>query len=77
MKQVSKKAFFATVGRLDVHPCPEGRYDNVKGYRSLWKMHGTADVIGETIGGTIHMETQFFVTGEFYQKHLTAIAAGQ
>ena len=61
MRQVGQQKFFAIIGPRNVHPTPVGRYDNVKGYRTLWKLpHG--EVIGESIGGTHLMESQYFVT---------------
>lgn len=38
LKEVNKKEFFAVIGPLDVNPYPQGRYDDLGGYRNLWKL---------------------------------------
>ncbi len=73
MVEVSKKAFFATIGQLNVHPVSgQERYDAVKGYFSRWK---TPDgrILGGSVGGTYLSETLFMVTHEFHEKHRDAI----
>lgn len=38
LKEVSKKEFFEVIGQLDVNPYPQGRYDDLGGYKNLWKL---------------------------------------
>ncbi len=51
MVLVTQEIFFATVGKMNVHPTPIGKWDDVIGYKSLWKLRdGT--VVGESDGAT-------------------------
>lgn len=70
MVRVSKETFFATVGRLNVHPTiGQQKWDQVLGYRSDWKTpHG--EVLGVTVGGTHLSETEYMVTRAFFEKHV-------
>ena len=45
MREVSKDEFFNTVGQLDVHPRPVGRYP----YTSEWEMRHTRELKGRTV----------------------------
>lgn len=65
---VTKEAFFATVGKLDVHPCPTGKYDPVFGYRSDWKLRD-GRIIGFSNGGTTFSTTRYMVTQRFYDAN--------
>lgn len=57
--QVSQSEFFSVVGPLDVHPyIVLARYDPRLGYRSQWKTR-QGEIVGETVGGTLLLETQF------------------
>lgn len=58
--QISKEEFFAIVGRLDVHPSPQGPWDNRYGYVSHWKLRDE-HVIGLSDGGTHLQERRFFI----------------
>lgn len=50
MISITRTAFFATVGQLDVTPYPQGRYDIDKSdYRSLWKQRD-GRIVGESFG---------------------------
>lgn len=48
LKEVNKKEFFEVIGPLDVNPYPQGRYDDLGGYRNLWKLrNGTLVGVSE------------------------------
>lgn len=68
MVGVSREAFFATVGQLDVHPSPVGPYDRVFGYTSEWKTRA-GQVLAKTVGGTHLSETAYLVSQTFYERH--------
>lgn len=75
MIAVTRDTFFATVGQLNVHPCPTGNWDPVLGYRSEWKMHGGAgEHIATTIGGTSLSNTAYLVAPGFYDRNRAALA---
>lgn len=38
LKEVSKEDFFKVIGPLDVNPYPQGKWDNLGGYKNLWKL---------------------------------------
>lgn len=59
LKTVSREQFFQAIGKRNVHPCPRGNYDAVKGYRTEWTLLDTGRIIGESIGGTSFMQTQY------------------
>lgn len=74
MVGVSREAFFATVGKMDVHPSLAGQnYDPVLGYVSKWKTP-YGDVVGATVGGTHLSETAYMVSCEFFERNRAAIA---
>lgn len=73
MIEVSKKAFFATIGQLNVHPTVgQERYDSMKGYFNRWKTPD-GQILGGSVGGTYLSEKLFMVTREFYEKHRDVI----
>lgn len=37
MVTISKEAFYATVGQLNVNPYPVGNWDNIFGYKTEWR----------------------------------------
>ena len=45
LKEVSKEDFFKVIGPLDVNPYPQGKWDDLGGYKSLWKLRN-----GELVG---------------------------
>lgn len=71
---VTRESFYATIGQLNVHPCPVGNYDQVLGYQSDWKMHGGAgERVGASIGGTVFSDRAYLVTPAFYSKNSEAL----
>ena len=38
LKEVSKAEFFQVIGQLDVNPYPQGKWDDLGGYKNLWKL---------------------------------------
>jgi hypothetical protein len=73
MVPVSKAAFFATVGQLDVHPWPVGKYDQTWAYLGHWVTRaGTLVGLGD--GGTHLAKRRWFVTREFFNAHQDVIA---
>lgn len=70
---VSREVFYATVGRLDVHPHPRGNYDFHFGYVSEWRLRDNT-LIAKSTGGTTFSHTRYMVTQAFYAqtvaKHL-------
>lgn len=73
MVTISRNAFYATVGQLDVHPYPVGNFDPIFGYRSDWKTRNHK-VIAATVGGMIHSHARYMVTREFFNANRTTIA---
>jgi hypothetical protein len=53
MRVVTRDEFFAAIGNLNVHPSPEGPWDQEKdGYRSEWRMQdGSRRLVGVSQGG--------------------------
>jgi len=73
MQQITKAAFIATVGQLDVSPYPRsGRYDDKWGYKMDWKLRNGVKV-GLSDGGTTFEPDRYFVTDEFYASHRAEI----
>lgn len=67
--RVSKDFFFATIGKLDVHPClfNSPRYDDVIGYVSEWKTPRGL-IVGKSVGGTPSLPTQYAISKTFEVK---------
>lgn len=62
MKRVTEKEFFTKINKLNVHPTPEGPYNQVTGYVSVWKMlNYEQKVIGVSDGGTHLCENRFWL----------------
>jgi hypothetical protein len=61
MRRVSHEEFFAYVGKMNVHPCPEGRYDRVTGYRTEWRTCEKRRLMGISDGGTCLMPSRFWI----------------
>jgi hypothetical protein len=58
LREVSQDEFFATVGKLNVHPTPEGRYGEPD-YRSDWKLlNGSRRLIGQSFDSCRHDGTE-------------------
>lgn len=74
MVTITRNAFFASVGRLNVHPGVVGRYDRTFGFRSDWKTPD-GEVIAVTVGGTVFAHTRYMVTQRIFNGHRAAIAA--
>ena len=72
---VTREVFYATVGRLDVHPYPRGSYDPHFGYVSEWRLRDNT-LIAKSTGGTTFSHSRYMVTQAFYTanvaKHLAA-----
>ena len=45
LKEVSKEDFFKVIDQLDVIPYPQGKWDDLGGYKSIWKLRN-----GELVG---------------------------
>lgn len=59
MRTVDKTTFFEAVGRLDLMPSiAHSKWDDTRGYESLWKTRDGA-VKGRSYGGTHLMETVY------------------
>ena len=71
---VSKEAFFATVGQLDVIPHIASGYDTAFGYTNEWQLRDRT-VIGKSRGGTYLSETRYAVSQAFHAKHFAKEAA--
>lgn len=74
MVTITRDAFFASVGRLKVHPGVVGKYDRTFGFRSDWKLPG-GEVIAVTVGGTLYAHKRYMVTQRIFNGHRAAIAA--
>lgn len=74
MVTISKAAFFATVGKLDVHPEIVSGWDRTFGYRQDWKLR-SREMIGVTVGGTTFSHRRYMVTAHFFSAHRSAIEA--
>ena len=63
---VSEKAFFATVGKLNVHPSIPGSHDSTFGYRSEWKMQdGSQEIVGYSFSKNHLSKGRWMVTKRF------------
>lgn len=45
LKEVSKEDFYKVIDPLDVFPSPQGRWDDLGGYKNIWKLRN-----GELVG---------------------------
>ena len=61
MRRVGRDEFFAYIGHMNVHPKPEGRYDQTTGYVSEWRMAHDRRLIAVTDGGTPFLDTRFWL----------------
>lgn len=53
-RQVTQEEFFATVGKMDVTPYPQGQWSKEFGYLSLWKSrHGAVEGMSDEGGGGV------------------------
>lgn len=76
MVKVTKTEFFATVGRLNVHPSiARVPYNQESGYLQWWKLP-CGRVLGVSFGGTQFMESQYGVNPEFHTQHREHFRAG-
>jgi len=64
MKEVTKEQFFAAIGKLDVHPHPEGRYPYVSYFKTR-----SGQVVGKIEDGGHSKPSRYFLNGE--QERLT------
>lgn len=73
MVAVSRDAFYAVVGKLDVHPTPQGPWDHVLGYRSDWKLRD-GRLIACSIGEPPLSEVTYMVTEGFHAANRAALS---
>lgn len=60
-KEISREAFFATVGQMDVHPMVDERTLKGRFYTSIWKLRNQK-IVGKTISDSHGIEPgQYFV----------------
>lgn len=45
LKEVSKEDFYKVIDPLDVVPSPQGKWDDLGGYKNIWKLRN-----GELVG---------------------------
>lgn len=65
---VSKERFYATVGKLNVHPhILPGRYDRVNGYGEHWKLPD-GRMIGRSIGGTVYRPYEYEIDSDYFSR---------
>ena len=60
MAEIPAAEFFATIGQMNVHPSPVGRYDQETGYLTHWKTP-SGQIVAQSIGGTECCEARYFV----------------
>lgn len=52
MHRVAHEEFYATVGQMNVHPSPQGRWDDTTGYVTEWRRCADRNLVGISDGGT-------------------------
>lgn len=68
METVSRETFFDVIGPLNVHPNAIGKYDQIFGYRSDWKLRNNT-LIGVTVGGTCFSHTRYMLTPAMLEQY--------
>lgn len=61
MRRVTKAEFFAYIAKMNVHPKPEGKYDQTTGYVSEWRLVDSRRLVGVSDGGTAFLDTRFWL----------------
>ena len=67
--KVTKDQFYEVVGKLNVHPCPRGPYDQEQGYTDEWRMVNGQQLIGKSWGLDCLGNEVYAVTHDFYNAN--------
>jgi len=57
--RLAHNEFYATIGAMNVHPSPVGRYHSVTGYVTEWK-DPSGRIMGISDGGTTFLESRYY-----------------